>query len=195
MLYPYPAPIINALLAMIVAQGGLFGPYIVVHKNARTEYRKDLVYVKEVYDGDTFKLDSGEHVRLAEVNAPEIGECYGEEAKAALTKVLSDKPLRLIHDEVDRDKFGRLLRIVQIETNDGEKPKTTVQEYLATRGYLQSEFHENRAYQKGIEKAEKSARENKVGMWKDCKKEVAKKEEETRLQYTTKMCRRVTRSA
>jgi endonuclease YncB( thermonuclease family) len=115
MLYPYPAPIINAILAMIVAQGVVFGPYIVVNKTTRTDYRADMVYAKEVYDGDTFKLDSGEHVRLAEVNAPEIGECYGEEAKVALTKLLSDKPLRLIYDEVDRDKFGRLLRVVQIE--------------------------------------------------------------------------------
>jgi micrococcal nuclease len=182
-MFPYPHPVIAGILATIVAGGGFFDRYIVVDRYSRAEYRADKVYAKEVLDGDTFKLDSGETVRLAEVNAPELDECYGPEAKAALTKVLAGKPLRLIRDEVDGDKFGRYLRIVQLDPSSPKERAPIVQELLAERGFLEYSPHGNRAYQESIERLISRARERGAGLWGACKKQVAAKEAAKKAEY------------
>lgn len=175
-MYPYPNAVITGILSMIVASGGSFGPFTVTNNNSQTSARADQVYATHIIDGDTFEIASGERIRLAEVNAPEQGECYFDEAKKALTKILSGKPLRLIKDETGQDKFGRLLRIVNIDTEDARTPNIVAQEYLAAHGFVRYDPHGNRAYQDGIKTAEGLARANERGMWSVCKKEIKKNE-------------------
>ena len=72
-----------------------------------------------VADGDTLDVDGPGGrltVRLIGINAPERGECFGDEAAAALTS-LTGGDLTLIPDVSDVDDFGRELRYV--ETADG----------------------------------------------------------------------------
>jgi endonuclease YncB( thermonuclease family) len=71
-----------------------------------------------VIDGDTFWL-KGEKVRIADINAPET-HGPGCRAEAALGKLatrrlialLNAGPFRLAPVERDRDRYGRLLRVV-----------------------------------------------------------------------------------
>ncbi len=69
--------------------------------------------VVRVLDGDTLDVrvvdDHIERVRLVGIDAPELGECWSEEATTALT-VLASGALRLQPDVTDRDRYGRLLR-------------------------------------------------------------------------------------
>lgn len=44
--------------------------------------------VRRVIDGDTFEIKSRQPIRLANVNAPELGSRRGETAKRALQSVL-----------------------------------------------------------------------------------------------------------
>lgn len=86
----------------------------------------------EVVDGDTLIVAdaSGEEtVRLIGVNTPESGECFADEATAALTELVDGVPLVLVPDESDRDRYDRLLRYV--ETVDG----TDVGAALVTGGF------------------------------------------------------------
>lgn len=65
--------------------------------------------VVDVLDGDSFRVDVGvavEEVRLLGINAPEAGECWSEEARAALERMVTGV-VTLVGDE--RDQFGRLL--------------------------------------------------------------------------------------
>jgi micrococcal nuclease len=71
--------------------------------------------IQYVIDGDTVVLANGEHVRLVQIDAPEVQEreCYGAAARAVLrrlappgTTVRVEADPRL--DQVDR--YGRLLR-------------------------------------------------------------------------------------
>jgi endonuclease YncB( thermonuclease family) len=71
--------------------------------------------IQYVIDGDTVVLENGEHVRLVQIDAPEVQrrECYGAAARAVLrrlappgTTVQVEADPRL--DQVDR--YGRLLR-------------------------------------------------------------------------------------
>src|SRR5438045_6853066 len=52
-------------------------------------HRRPLVTVAEVIDGDTIALTNGEHVRLVQIDAPEVaqGECYARPATAALERM------------------------------------------------------------------------------------------------------------
>ena len=71
-----------------------------------------------VVDGDTFWLD-GEKVRIADINAPEThgAQCpseraLGDAAAKRLITLLNAGPFSLAPYQRDRDRYGRLLRIV-----------------------------------------------------------------------------------
>ena len=71
-----------------------------------------------VVDGDTFVLD-GMHVRMADIDAPEIGgaKCdyertLGLKAKSRLAELLNEGPFRLERIDRDADRYGRKLRVV-----------------------------------------------------------------------------------
>ena len=73
--------------------------------------------VKRVIDGDTFELRSGESVRIAGLNTPELDERGGQQAKRRLqikiprgTEVGLSKPLA--------KSYGRVVRKVTVEGRD-----------------------------------------------------------------------------
>ena len=72
-----------------------------------------------VVDGDTFWLD-GEKVRIADINAPETGQAkcpretdLGNRAKLRLLALLNAGRFDMVADQRDRDRYGRLLRVVR----------------------------------------------------------------------------------
>ncbi len=73
-----------------------------------------LTIVKEVIDGDTFKLYSGEIIRLICVDAPEKGEKGFEESKEFLAKLIEGREVRLEKDIDDMDSYNRSLRYVYL---------------------------------------------------------------------------------
>lgn len=71
-----------------------------------------------VVDGDTFWLH-GEKARIADINSPETSRpaCHAEAVRGAaatrrLTTLLNQGPIELLAGPRDRDRYGRLLRIV-----------------------------------------------------------------------------------
>ncbi len=79
-----------------------------------------------IVDGDTIvvriKGESGqETVRLIGIDTPETKkpntpvQCYGKEATAFTTKLLTGKKIWLESDKSNRDQYGRLLRYVWVE--------------------------------------------------------------------------------
>jgi micrococcal nuclease len=95
--------------------------------------------VVEVVDGDTIRVDGpgGEQrVRLIGVNAPELGECFHDEATERLRELVAGSGVRLVSDESDTDRFDRLLRFV--ETVDG----TDVNGELVRSGVARSQRYE-----------------------------------------------------
>ena len=81
-------------------------------------------YVKQVYDGDTLSLSTGEQVRYIGVDAPEIDHQGGKsdflahEAKILNAKLLQGKTVRLEFDQERNDHHGRLLAYVFLENGD-----------------------------------------------------------------------------
>ena len=90
----------------------------------------DTATVVRVIDGDTFVIDSGEHVRLIGMNTPERYEEGYHEATAALSDLVLDKEVKLEKDVSDKDKYHRLLRYVYIDD-------IFVNEELVRKGYAE----------------------------------------------------------
>ncbi|HSK61316.1 MAG TPA: excalibur calcium-binding domain-containing protein [Actinomycetospora sp.] len=68
-----------------------------------------------VVDGDTFRLASGEEVRVLGIDACEAGTPGGQRATAAARTRLSAGPVALTAEPgVDRDRYDRLLRYVTV---------------------------------------------------------------------------------
>ena len=74
--------------------------------------------VVRVVDGDTVDLGNGETVRLAGIDAPEIGECGYKRARNTLARLVLDKRVTLGASDEDRDQYGRLLRYVDVTGTD-----------------------------------------------------------------------------
>ncbi|MCB1246805.1 MAG: lamin tail domain-containing protein [Acidimicrobiia bacterium] len=76
--------------------------------------------VIDVVDGDTIDIDidgTESDLRLLGVNAPEIDECWGQEAAVALTDLIDGQQVLLVSGPEDTDSFGRLLRYVYLESD------------------------------------------------------------------------------
>ncbi|MBU4032501.1 MAG: thermonuclease family protein [Candidatus Thermoplasmatota archaeon] len=69
-------------------------------------------YIDYIYDGDTFKTVEGDVIRLLGVNTEEKGMEHADAAKQKLEMLLNNGEIRLERDEVDKDRYGRLLRHV-----------------------------------------------------------------------------------
>jgi endonuclease YncB( thermonuclease family) len=74
--------------------------------------------VARVVDGDTVELGNGETVRLVGIDAPETGECGHDRATDGLARLVLGQAVRLLRPDEDRDRYGRLLRYVDIGNQD-----------------------------------------------------------------------------
>lgn len=75
--------------------------------------------VYKVVDGDTLDAFPVGRVRLADIDAPELGEAWGREAKEALTGLTFKKKVYLdVDDLYVMDKYNRLIAVVYIRHNE-----------------------------------------------------------------------------
>jgi micrococcal nuclease len=124
--------------------------------------------VERVFDGDTLRLDTGEEVRLLQVDAPELtqGECYAREARRELIALLQTATEVVLETDPgldERDRFGRLLRYVNV----GE---VNVNVELAARGAVAPYFYrdERGVHADELLAAAEGAYEAGRGLWGAC---------------------------
>ena len=101
--------------------------------------------VTRVIDGDTFVIESGDRVRMIGINAPEASDILGPPSNRRLKELIEFKQVQLLTDDItsDRDRYGRLLRYVEL---DGEDINLRmVQEGQAT-AYLKFKFTRSGPY-------------------------------------------------
>ena len=129
--------------------------------------------VTRVIDGDTFETETGEKVRLIGINAPEISDIFGQEAKQYLSDLIENKTVGLQSDNIsnDRDRYQRLLRYVILDGVDINKKMISDGFAFA---YLKYHFSKSDDY----EQTQLQARETNKGIWGDSKKEIIINEQE-----------------
>ena len=123
--------------------------------------------VTRVVDGDTFVIENKEKVRLIGVDTPETVkpntavQYYGKEASDFSKKLLAGNYVYLEKDISNTDKYGRLLRYIYLE--DG----TFFNELIIKEGYAKvSTYPPDVKYVDVFIQAERFARENNKGLWK-----------------------------
>jgi micrococcal nuclease len=122
--------------------------------------------VRSVTDGDTLRLRDGRRVRLVQIDAPEVDECYAEEAASTLRRLLPGGA-RVILTRDPRldavDEHGRLLRYV----SSGDL-NVTVE--LVARGAAVPYFFRGARgrYADALLRAARAARGARRGLWGAC---------------------------
>ena len=124
------------------------------------------VRVSSVTDGDTLRLRDGRRVRLVQVDAPEIGECYATESARMLARRLPPGTrILIVRDPTldGRDDYGRLLRYVFVLP-------LNVNVELVRDGSVVPYFFRGRRgrYADELLAAAREARLERRGMWGAC---------------------------
>ena len=124
------------------------------------------VNVAQIYDGDTFKTESGEKVRLLGINTPEIarndkpGQPFAKQASKELTSLLFGQTVRLEFDSDQHDSYGRLLAHVYLR--DG----TWINAHMIEKGLAHLYvFAPNFRHADTLLAKEQQARKQKTGIW------------------------------
>ena len=121
-----PVKLLAACLAVftLTVGGGLAWPHLQGASGRFTSAAQ--ARVVRVIDGDTFVLATGEHVRILNIDTAEMpprADCAREatlalQAKARLRSLLEDGRVELVRRGRDQDRYGRLLRLVQVGEQD-----------------------------------------------------------------------------
>lgn len=124
--------------------------------------------VKYVFDGDTILIDTGQRVRYAGIDAPEIGregdvhQFMALEAKGFNRRLLEQSKIRLEFDHERKDRHGRLLAYVFLQSGD------MVNGLLISRGLAHVFYKEpNIKYQSILLGYQRQAMTEKLGIWAD----------------------------
>lgn len=113
--------------------------------------------VTDVIDGDTFTISNKQTIRFYAMDAPEIGNCYGQEAKEALTEKILGK--KVIIRSPRTDYYRRVQAYVYL--ND-----EFINEYMVKNGFA-TEHGEGTPETDIVRVANTFAKENKLGIYSE----------------------------
>lgn len=140
------------------------GEPVVIQKPVLAGMQKAVV--SYVIDGDTFIIESGEHVRLIGVDTPEkagpytAAEYFGEEATAYTRNALEGKTIYLAKDISEKDRYNRLLRYIYLE--DGSFFNLKLVEEGIARAVV---YPPDEKYSEQLREAEQTAQQAGIGLW------------------------------
>jgi len=136
--------------------------------------------VTRVIDGDTFQIETGERVRLIGINAPEMSDIFGQEAKDYLVQLIEGKDVELRDDKLSNrtDRYNRLLKYVYMNGEDINN-KIILNGYAMA--YLKYNFEKKDLYKNSQLRASKDG----MGLWNNESSNVATKSKEKYFFNTT----------
>jgi len=118
--------------------------------------------VKRVIDGDTVELLGGDRLRLLAIDTPEKNEPFYDRARLFLESLVLGKTARIEYSERRRDRYGRLLGYLYIDS-------LFVNKVILENGlgylYLFDDNDPNSPLVQQLLAAQRRALENKTGLW------------------------------
>ena len=123
--------------------------------------------VARVVDGDSFVLDSGLEVRLAQVEAPRVrpGDTWGLQATATLERMIKGKRVELKYGGLRRDRRGRAIAQVFVPQGFGRESIWVQTELLRSGIARVHTYADNRSAIADLWGAEREARRAGRGVW------------------------------
>ncbi|MBU7048196.1 MAG: thermonuclease family protein [Theionarchaea archaeon] len=122
-------------------------------------WEEDTLLCTEIIDGDTFKLETGETVRLIGIDAPELSQPGDEKSREYFTHLILNKGVTLEKGYEDRDKYNRLLRFIYIDD-------VCINEEMIRQGYAEARYLTDSIREHYIQ-LEIEAETAKAGLWSD----------------------------
>ncbi len=138
---PLIHPSTSALLVLLAAQ--LYTPLLGAYAAEGGGVEIDVsAVVYRVVDGDTFDAFPVGRVRLADINAPELGEASGAEAKEALSRLALNAEVYLDVDDLEvMDRYNRLVCVAYVRYNSTHL--LNLNEWLLENGYVEAVDYPN----------------------------------------------------
>lgn len=139
--------------------------------NLNTNNQYTYYSITEVVDGDTVKVNisgTNETLRLIGLDTPETVDprkpvqCFGKEASNKGKELLIGKKVRIEKDSTqgDKDKYGRTLAYIYTEGG------LFYNKYMIEQGYAHEYTYSTPyKYQAEFKQAQKTAEQNKAGLW------------------------------
>ena len=122
-----------------------------------TEYKGKVI---AVLDGDTVKVRISKtekiKVRLAQIDAPEKAQAFGMASKKALSKLISDKVVRVVEEDVGR--YGRIVGRIYLKKRD-------INAIMVKTGFAW--VYRKYSDDQSLIRMERQARKSKKGLWQD----------------------------
>lgn len=139
----------------------ILGAFFLTYKFPTSKTIPEKVTVTKVIDGDTIIVEGGFTVRLLGIDSDERGyPCY-QLAKNRLEELVLNREVRLEKGYENKGKYGRYLRYIFLNN-------TNINLKLIKEGAAIARFSGNSKYKEEIQKAEKFAKENRIGCeWKN----------------------------
>ncbi|MBZ7961544.1 thermonuclease family protein [Campylobacter molothri] len=113
--------------------------------------------VVRVIDGDTIEIlnsNKTSKVRFFGIDAPEIKQNFGKEAKNNLNQILKNKEVEIFYK--NKDIYGRIVAVVKLNNAD-------INCWMVSKGYAWADTYYTNVYIKEQKKAQKY----KLGLWKE----------------------------
>lgn len=111
--------------------------------------------VVDVHDGDTVRLADGQRVRLWGIDAPELKQPHGKQARDHLRRLVLRRTVTLLtHGE---DRYGRVLAVVVVDGRDANAD--------LLRAGLAWWYRKYSPEAKDYAAIEESARKRCMGLW------------------------------
>ena len=118
---------------------------------------------KRVVDGDTFILNDDTTVQIWGIDAPELKQDFGQEARTWLQNAIGQKGVKLRIQVKGTDSYGRTLGQVYIQ---GNQRRTSNVGTLMVRAGM-AWFDDYNAPEAGLDNEMAKARKAKKGLWAD----------------------------
>jgi micrococcal nuclease len=161
----------NPLLLLLLVALGLLLVLAATAGAAKLPHGGQFARIEYVIDGDTVALTNGRHVRLVQIDTPEVyfsPECYGKQASRITKHLLPPGTAVLLYREPKTDAvdaYGRLLRYV-FRVRDG----LDVNVRLVRVGAAAPYFYDYRRgrYARLLVRLGLRARARHLGLWGHC---------------------------
>jgi len=152
----------NIILATIIFLLGILAGGKIINEEQHLK-NVNLFLVNGVIDGDTIKLANKKKVRLLGINSPEKGECFYNQGRDDLRDLILNKKVKLEKDITDQDIYGRWLRYVILEKENGDN--LLVNDWLVRQGLaFDISSAPNNRYRNLLASAEEEAKREKRGL-------------------------------
>jgi micrococcal nuclease len=123
-------------------------------------YQSGTISSTEIIDGDTFRLSSGDTVRLIGIDAPELSQPGGVLSREYLAHLICGKRITLERGHEERDKYNRLLRFVYVDD-------LCINEEMIRQGYAEARYLPGSPIRDYYLQLEIQAENKKAGLWND----------------------------